>query len=79
MCFSSHISGFSSPETNRHSSFIASSTIQIIFIKVVYANFDTCFIDQIVCFFNIFTVTAMMNRSPSDEYDILFNTLFIFT
>ena len=30
-------------------------------------------------FLNIFTVTAMMNRSPSDEYDILFNTLFIFT
>ena len=50
MCFSSHISGFSSPETNRHSSFIASSTIQIIFIKVVHANFDTCFVDQIVCF-----------------------------
>ena len=78
MCFSSHISGFSSPETNRHSSFIASSTIQIIFIQgricqfryLLYrSNWD----------FNIFTVTAMMNRSPSDEYDILFNTLFIFT
>ena len=78
MCFSSHISGFSSPETNRHSSFnckqydtdnLYQGRICQFRYLLYRSNWD----------FNIFTVTAMMNRSPSDEYDILFNTLFIFT